>query len=101
MSVKGAGKPRLQDMVQISKGGWVVCLGTKREQTEVPKRQTMAQGALPAGSQPGRKASSQGLARKAGWVALPGGIGWKRQEGQAVASASGSSVPLDLNILSF
>lgn len=65
-------------------------MGSKREQTEVPKRQTTAQGALPAGSQPGRKGSSQGLARKVGWVTLPRGIVWKRQEGQAVASASGS-----------
>lgn len=47
----GAGSPRLKGTSRSPGAG--VCVGAKREQTEVPKRATTAQGALSARGKPG------------------------------------------------
>lgn len=70
---EGAGSPRLPDTVQIPR--WL-CWETARQGGDI-----------------------QDWLWRRGWVTFPGGAGW-REEGQTVASASGSSVALDLNILS-
>ena len=90
---EGAGNPRLQGTSRSLGAG--VCLGAKREQTEVPIGQPQPSGlCLPGDSQAGRG----GQAKEAGVGDAPGGVGGQGK-GKRWLQPKGS-VALDLNILS-